>query len=88
MNIDEWTAQISGQVETLVLAYAALAVTHPDASKALLLLRSMMKATTKEANDSPTQRAYKTGTATAISQLSAAVELARKTLALDKKGKH
>jgi hypothetical protein len=86
MTPEEWFAQISGQVETLVLAYAGMVATHPNPQAALALLDSMAKTTTTEADASPQQAAYLAGTKTAIAQLSAAVKLAQDIHSMNQAG--
>ncbi|MFA6051539.1 MAG: hypothetical protein WC762_03010 [Methylobacter sp.] len=88
MKIEEWLAQINGQVDALVMAVATLTVTHQDPDKVLTLLCSILKKATKEEADLPTQKAYKIGTAKAVQQLFAAVELAKKTQRLESEKKN
>lgn len=86
MTSEEWFAQISGQVETLVLAYAGMVATHPNPQAALTLLDSMAKSTATEEDASPQQIAYLAGTKAAVAKLAAAVKLAQDIHAMNQSG--
>jgi hypothetical protein len=79
-SLGEWTSQINGAIETFALAYGALVATHTDPEGCLRILEGILaRAKTQEASKdiSPAQQAYINGTKSAVSQLVAAVEIAR-----------
>lgn len=77
-TVEEWLTQMNGTIETLVQLYAAMVVTHPDPDKAIRLLEAMAKEAAKQTGDSPTQIAYKNGSAMTVAKIVDALEFARK----------
>jgi hypothetical protein len=88
-QLDEFLAHMSGTVEALVLAFGALAATHPEPAKIAALLQSMSTAATTQEDAegvSPAQAAYQAGTRSAVSRLANAMALAQQVRAMNQAG--
>lgn len=88
-SIEEFLAQLNGTVEALSLAYGGLVATHPDPSKPIALLNSMLEAVKSQEGSSatsPVQDAYKAGTIAAIGRLATTAKLAQDIRAMSEAG--
>lgn len=77
-SVEEFYEQVRGSVEAVVLAFGALAATHPEKETVMAVVNTLGK---KLAADTPSDtvnlRSYKLGIRTAVAQLVKSVETAQ-----------
>lgn len=73
----EFYAQVNGTVEALVLAFGALAATHPQKEKVMELVTKLSSHASENPADSAEIRSYKLGIRKAVATLAESVKTAQ-----------
>lgn len=75
--VENWSAQIQGTMDAVVLACTSMIATHPEKEKVLALLAALASRSTELPTDNDQTKCYKLGIRTAVSTIREGVETAQ-----------